>query len=257
MKWLCCVLLFSISCLHAEIIQIKNIDQCKEQIKPDMLLVFDIDNTLMETAQSLGSDQWFTYQFEENMKRGMSKQESVAVTLAEWLTIQNKTKVKLVEPVTAKFLENVQKGGWKVIGLTTRGLELARKTIEQLKSIGIDFEKATPVSQEIIFENIPSAVYRKGILFSTGTNKGSLLFQFFKQTGYLPNKILFVDDKEKYLRDVEKVSLEHQIPFVGLRYGFLDEKVKHLNPELANEQWKCFGNLISDEEAKARLEISR
>jgi hypothetical protein len=248
--------LFLFSSVCAEIVQIRNIDECKDLIKPEMLLVFDIDNTIMEPVQLLGSDQWFSYQIEENIKRGMSKQEGVMLALGQWVSIQNKTKVKPVELSTAQFIENLQKGGWKVMGLTTRGLEMATKTLEQLKSIGIDFDRAAPFSQEIIFEHIQGAVYRGGVLFSIGTNKGPLLFQFFKQTGYQPKKIFFVDDKEKYLRDVENHCAERQIPFVGIRYGFLDEKVKNLRPELASEQWKCFGNLISDAEAEAHLKSS-
>jgi len=224
-----------------------------DQIKPDMLVVFDIDNTLIEPAQSLGSDQWFSYRVEENIRRGMSKQESFAVALTEWISIQHKTKVKPVETSTVQLFEQLHNGGWQVIALTTRGIELAAKTIEQLKSVGIDFSKAMPVSQEIIFEHVRGALYRGGIVFCDGSNKGALLLQFFKQSGLDPKKILFVDDKEKCLRDVEQVCAEHQISFIGLRYGFLDEKVKNLKPEVADEQWVCFGNLISDEEANERL----
>jgi|GEM_PF-243948 len=245
------VILFFFSSLSAEIIEIKKIEQCNKHIQPDMLLVFDIDNTLMETAQTLGSDQWFSYRIEENIKRGMLKREAAMVALAEWVSIQNKTKVKLVEPVTAAFVEKLQKNGWKVVGLTSRGLELAAKTIEQLKSIGIDFTKAAPASREIIFDD--DRFYRDGILFCSGTNKGSLLFQFFNQVGCQPKKILFVDDKEKYLREVEKDCLQHQIPFLGIRYGFLDEKIKNFKPQVANEEWKCFGNLIGDDEAELHL----
>jgi hypothetical protein len=253
MKFLFWNFLFLISSLCAEIVQIKNIGECKEHIKPQMLLIFDIDNTIMETAQSIGSDQWFSYRIEENIKQGMSKEESLKIALAEWISIQNKTKVKLVEPPTAQLIEDLQKDGWQILGLTIRGIELATKTLEQLKSIGVDFKKTTPVSQEIIFKQLPGAIYRRGVLFSTGSSKGSLLFQFFKETGYYPKKILFVDDKENHLKDVEKYCNELEISFIGLRYGFLDEKVKKLRPELAQEQWKCFGSLISDEEAEANL----
>jgi hypothetical protein len=245
--------LFLALTLSAEIVQIKHIEECKNHVQPGMLLVFDVDNTLMETAQLLGSDQWFSYRIQENINRGLADQEALAITLAEWVAIQNNTQVKPAEPSTAGFIQSLQNNGWAVMGLTTRGIELSTRTREQLQSIGIDFAKASPAKQDIGFKNIPGAVYRKGVLFSTGTSKGSLLFQFFKETGYLPKKILFVDDKEKYLRDVERCCNERGIPFIGLRYGFLDEKVKNLRPELAAVQLKRFGCLISDEEAEAQL----
>lgn len=244
-------LLFSFG--YAEIIQIQSINQCQEYIQPEMLLIFDIDNTIMEPVQLLGSDQWLSYQIQQNLKHGMSEQESVMVGLVQWTAVQNQTKVKLVEPVTAEFISRYQKRGWKVMALTTRGLEMASRTIDQLKSIGIDFAESSPMHQEVVFHDIPGCIYRSGILFSSGSSKGNLLLRFLQQNKLQPKKIFFVDDKEKYLIDVEKICIKQHIPFLGIRYGFLDEKVKNFRPEIAREEWKCFGNLISDREAETHL----
>ena len=42
---------------------------------------------------------------------------------------------------------------------------------------------------------------------------------------------------------------EKQIPFIGLRYGFIDEKVKNFDPKAAEIQYKRFVNILSNKEA--------
>jgi hypothetical protein len=251
MRWMI-LFLFSFVFLEAEIIEIKKIDECLEHAKPEMLILFDIDNTLMETTQTLGSDQWFSHRIEEYVNQGFSKEEALLVTRFEWVSIQYKSNVQPVEPTTAQLIQKLQKNGWKVLALTTRGLYLANRTIEQLQSIGINL--AIPAfPHEMTFNEERGAMYRDGILFSAGTDKGPLLFQFLEKVHLQPKKILFVDDRKGHLQNVEAFCNQHQIPFLGLRYGFLDEKVHQLRSDLAQVQLARFGQLISDEEAESVL----
>ena len=244
--------LISFVALEAEIIEINKIDECMEYVKPEMLIVFDIDNTLMEAAQTLGSDQWFGHRIDEYKDRGFSKEEALQITRVEWVSIQYKTKVKAVEPTTAQLIHKLQKNGWKVIGLTNRGLYLATRTIEQLQSIGINLF-TSDFAHEISFDDEYGIMYRDGIVFSAGTAKGAVLFEFLEKAQYHPKKILFVDDRKCHLQNVETACNQRQIPFLGLRYGFLDEKVKRMRPDIADIQLKYFGQLISDEEAESMM----
>ena len=41
-------------------------------LEEDTLFVFDLDNTLIETAQHLGSDQWVSHQLDYLMKQGLT-----------------------------------------------------------------------------------------------------------------------------------------------------------------------------------------
>ena len=62
--------------------------------------MFDIDNTLMEPTQTLGSDQWFYHQKEQYVLKGMTPSDALEQALSEWMSIQSVTKVKVVEPGT-------------------------------------------------------------------------------------------------------------------------------------------------------------
>ena len=238
--------------IQAEIFQIHKIEECQDHLQSDMILIFDLDNTVFEPVQTLGSDQWFDHEFSEFVNQGYSADEALQVTKAEWIAIQNKTKVKLVEPMTASIIHTLQQKGWKVMGLTSRGLYLSTRTIEQLHSVGIDFSATAPSDQKFLFDRERGLCYQNGILFSAGTSKGSLLFRFFQETDVHPKQVLFVDDKLHQLEDVRKACQEHLVPMVGLRYGYLDQKVAAFDPKIAAIQMTAFSALMSDEEASLR-----
>ncbi len=238
-------------CCSAEIVQIKKIDECMQYVQPDTLLIFDLDNTVMETAQTFGGDQWLAYQIQQAKNQGFVGDEAFLPIFAEWVTVQHRTNVQAVEPTTAALIEQLQKSGYTVLALTTRGLETAACTIDQLSSIGVDFSRSAPAEQELQFEPVRAALYRKGILFSSGTNKAALLFRFLGLINSHPQKILIVDDKEGHVKDLEKSCQANGVSFTGLRYGFLDEKINNFSPTLADRERELFfGRLVSDEEAK-------
>ena len=53
---------------------------------------------------------------------------------------------------------------------------------------------------------------------------------------------------------IEESAAKRKIPFIGLRYGKLDDKVKNLDVDLADLQFEHFGHILSDAEARELLE---
>lgn len=239
--------------LSAEIIEIQKIDEFSKHAEEGTLLVFDIDNTIFEPVQTLGSDQWFYHQIDQYVDKGYPAQEALDIALAEWMAIQNITKVQLVEPVVAELIAKYQEKGWPLIGLTTRGLSLATRTVEQLQELGIDLSKSSPIQNEQFFQNKGGVLFRGGILFTAGTNKGSAFFKLLGNADYDVKKVLFVNDKASHLHVVEKACKKRKVSFTGLRYAFLDHKVKNMRKDLVQVQWEHFGKLISDQEAEKEI----
>lgn len=249
MRWL---LLFWCVALFGEVREIHFIREIKEHLDPEALIVFDIDNTIMETMQTLGSDQWFVYRQKQYLDRGYVAQEALEMALAEWMAVQNLTHVKFVEKEVGDLIAALQEEGRDVMGLTTRGLGLATRTIEQLHTLGVDLSKTAPELGEVLLLNERGVLFRQGILFTAGTHKGKAFLHLMEKE--LPKKVLFINDKESHLRQVEESCLRAGIDFLGLRYGFLDEKVNGLCPKLVAVQWEHFGKLMSDEEGLFHLE---
>lgn len=237
--------------LQSQIIEINRIEAIKQYIDHGTLILFDIDNTIVEPTQTLGSDQWFYHRIECYKKKGYPKQEALENALAEWMAVQNLTHVQIVEKGTKELIDELQENQYILMGLTTRGLGMALRTIEQLKSLQIDLSKTAPFQEEIFLLSERGTLFREGILFTAGTDKGHAFLQLFKHN--LPKRVVFINDKESHLREVEKACDLFQIPFLGLRYGFLDEKVARFSSDIAAIQWEHFGKILTDDQAETLL----
>ena len=187
----------------------------------------------------------------------LSKSEALEKALAEWEAIRHLTEVKIVEEGTEEVVSQVQKMGIPVMALTTQGLALTTRTLQQLATLKIDMEKAAPSNEEYYFLN-PSpyggtqgVIYRKGVLFTAGSKKGAALKTLLEHLNLKPKHIVFINDKESHLKDVEEDMEKMGIHFTGLRYSIGDERVKSFDPRLTDIQWKhsTLGHLLSDQEA--------
>ncbi|MBN2479632.1 MAG: DUF2608 domain-containing protein [Parachlamydiales bacterium] len=238
------LLLLAVS-LHGKILDIKNISQIEPYSKNVSLIIFDLDNTIYEPIQTLGSDQWFDYTLDKYQKKGLSFDEALDETRKDWYLIQTFTKVKLVEEKTKSLIENFQNSDSLVIGLTTRDIDFAFSALNHLDSIGIDFTKKTFLMKNLLIsENI---LYRKGILFCSGSDKGKALEKLLNKVDFHPKSIIFVDDKLKNVQQVEKFCTKNKIEYFGFRYGYLDQKVKDFDKKIADTQWHTFRNSFLDE----------
>lgn len=239
--------------LSAEICETNEIASLETTVSSHTFLILDIDNTLIEPVQTLGTDQWFYSQMLHYEKLGHSRKEALDRAVMEWSAIQNLTRVKPIEPVTAEVIERIQKNGLTVIGLTARGLNLLYTTATQLNSVGIDLSRNAPSQDEIFFQNGRGVLFSGGILYCAGTHKGNALFKFLSLIEHTPSSIVFIDDKLSSLREVELACENHHIPFIGLRYSRTDAQVKAYSRAVADIQFKNFSTILSDSEAEALL----
>jgi FMN phosphatase YigB (HAD superfamily) len=255
-KFFVCIagLCFVTMALHADIIEIHNMKELYSHLPEDALIVFDIDNTIMTPPYELGTDQWFEFRIQNFKDQGEEPGDAFKKTLKEWIALRNFTDMALVEEDIATIIQHLQDEGFGVMGLTTQGLHLSSRTLYQLNDLAVDFTKTSLSDEYFVFKYKNPVLYRDGILFGNGSHKGKVLFSFLEALSHNPSTVVFVDDKASNLIALEASCNEHGIPFVGLRYGYLDEKVKNFNAEVALEQLRVFGgHIISDEEAKESL----
>ena len=239
--------------LSAKIVEVKHFEEIKEYLLPNSLVILDIDNTLITPVQELGTDHWFCFRKEWHMKQGKTAAEALERALAEWEAVQNITQVIPVEKSTPDIVRFIQRH-YKVVGLTTRGLGLATRTICQLRDVGIDLGQSALTHIDVPFLNPRAILYRKGVLFTAGTHKGHALLKLLDRFEYRPKRVIFINDKAPNLREIEVACEGRSIPFIGLRYSYLDEKVKGFRADIAQVQFEQFKSILSDEEAKQLIE---
>jgi hypothetical protein len=245
------IIILLINFLHAQIIEIKNIKETQSHVRDYQLIIFDIDNTILEPVQILGNDEWFHDRLKKNQMDCCDNEKALNKTLIEWYEILSITKVKLIEKDIKSLIENLQNNKIKIMALTSRNMDFAFASINQLDSLGIDLSKSSPYEKKIFFEN--EVFFEKGILFTGGKNKGEALKVFLNKIKFFPESIAFIDDKLRHVLEVEDFCKENKIKFLGYRYGFLDEKNKNFNSEISSIQFKSFKKILSDEEAKKMI----
>lgn len=242
-------LAFTWSALGAVLIETKHFSELCQYVTPGTLVLLDIDDTLLIPVQTLGNDAWFQYHLQQ------LKTECGEVgfdrALGDWEAVRQLTQVKIVEEGTEKIVAELQKNHVIVMGLTTQGLALATCTVNQLNALNIDLMKTAPSREDHFFINQHGVLYRKGILFTSGTPKGPALVKLLDILQFRPEKIVFINDKASHLEDVETSMIALGIEFIGLRYSFGDDRVASFNRDIADIQWNnsTLNHILSDEEA--------
>lgn len=243
--------------LFAEIIETPHFRDLEGHVSSDSLVILDIDDTLLIPTQTLGCDVWFVHQLMLNELDGKSA-DPLDKTLALWEAIRHLTQIQIVEPDSERLVEKMQKEGISVMGLTTQGLALATRTVNQLLSLDIDLSRTAPSKEDCYFLNEHGVLFRRGILFTSGTDKGEALLKFLDLANYRPKKVVFINDKRKHLEQVEQALQKKGIPFTGLRYSYSDQRIANYRPEIAEIQlrYSSLERILSDAEADRILSES-
>ncbi len=223
---------------------------------PGDVIVLDIDNTILEPAQTLGSDQWFGYLLSKFKKSGLDENAAIDKAIREWTQVQEVTSVRLVERTTPALIRDLQENKIMVIALTARPVDLKRATARQLHSAGINFQ-----DRNVVYTNNKDIELFQGILFvGPKNNKGTVLQHYLQTRKIHPKRLIFVDDKEKHVKNMDAVFTPTGLTNINFRYSAADARVKAFNAALVDVQWEYFqklgGVLITDEEAE-RIAVDR
>ncbi len=205
----------------------------KKHIEPDCLIATDFDNTLFECVnENQGSDQWF----EAGMRyltehEKYSSQKAFETILACYTIAHESALIQPVEPTTIPLLQLLQESKTPLIVLTARSIvPQTKRELQNMQNASVsEFSFASfhlaqsPLTLQLSKE---PAYYEQGILYCGSNNKGEALTSLINKLQLTPKKIIFIDDKEKHVLAVEQAVKKLQIPFVGLRYAYLDNKIK-------------------------------
>lgn len=233
--------------LLAEIIEIKEIKEFLKHTKSSVFNVLDNDDVMGTSIQELGSDAWF-----ECFMREALKPPHVKLTVKEVIDIyhavQFHTTTRAVEADIVSIIKDLQDKEIPVIALTARGTPIIQPTLKQMSNIGIKFYRQWgQTSFPLTIDGIEDAArFHHGIIFCNGLNKGKCLRAFFDAIGYYPENVLMIDDKRKHLESVRDAVNQYQGHFLGLRYGYLDEKSATIDMKKAEAQIKEISHQLPD-----------
>lgn len=259
--WLCFA--FFLQSQASEKVQIQSMSavaakvaQLRTQYAPEQILVvFDIDNTLLTTTIDLGGDAWFLWQ-EEKLKNN-DTQDLVAPNFAGLLEVQGYLyalgKMTPPETMTPQMMRSFQEQGHPVFMLTSRGAEYTSFTQRELARNGYAADLTAPgpqggfagrflpyniqqpeqsclTQQEVKDWGLKAALpssYNEGVFYTSGQHKGAMLRALLCRIHKNYAAIVFVDDSEKHVDRVLKAYENSGVEVQSLRYGVMDTQVQN------------------------------
>lgn len=243
MKHLPLALALLVSGARAEVREIRSMAEIVPELSTSTLVVFDIDNTLVEPIGNIGSDQWYYYLEKAYRRDGLDENAAETKAGETWSRTLGTVKVKPVEALTPALVLDQQKRGLKILALTARGAEDAAATFAQLKAIGVDLAASAVRKEDLQTEE--KGFYSRGVFFvGEGPDKGKTLTAFLKKIGLRPAKVVFADDKPHHAKNVDAALTAAGIPSVSFRYGAADAKVRAFNEVMSEAGDKASAALL-------------
>lgn len=226
-----------------------------------VLLVVDIDNTMLAMDQPLGSDQWFAWQ-EELLRVAPNCGDLVAPDFPGLLDVQGAlfslSRMHPPEPGLPAMIRELQDRGVATVVLTSRGPAFRDAAERELARSGYDFDRsaveidekrgafmpfdprlpdAHGLSAEIIDQiksRLQPVTYANGIYMTSGQHKGYMLRTLL--TRAVPDRstlhesrifraVVFVDDHQKHTDRVQDAFAEANLDLATFRYSREDGNV--------------------------------
>lgn len=210
-----------------------------------LLVVFDVDSTILKLYNSDVTVPWFCNELEMLQKSSAQSREKIYKNLLshnaqqiynEYTDQLINTRTELAEASTGRIISMLFERHVPFLIETRRGFPHIETTHIQLDAVGIShktFKQWENISYALTEDLEMPAYYDNGILFSgLHTTKGDALKALLKKVSYKPKRLVAVDDQRDNLVSFEKMAHDMGIEFIGLRYGFLDEFTKKSDPRV-------------------------
>ena len=253
------IIILSAGLLEAQTVKDTTISDFKEVNKlviqknelygiPDVLVILDIDNTLLTSHIDLGGDIWYQWQREELEDIKPTEEQKIKNCFYEdaiGLLYELKT-MELTDSLIPTYINKWQNTGIPVFALTSRSPKYRTATERELLKREIDFslsplktiEGSTPLYQYKLEREMS---YQNGIMMTSGMNKGEMIAHILGRTGRSFKAIIFVDDSEKNVKNVkQKYEDDSNIDFTILHFDKIIKERKNANG----------GVILTDEQAK-------
>ena len=219
------------------------IRMAKDHGTENVLVVFDIDNTLLAMEQGLGSDQWYYWQ------RDLGKQDPCSQQLvADRFQVQGAvfyaSAMRATQPDAARQVGRIQDKGITTIAVTSRGSDYRLQTFRELRRQDISFwPTAIPPQRGWPKPFVPEggarpALYEDGVFLTAGQHKGDMLKALLDKTGVdHPSIIVMADDKMENLEAVMETFTGTGTWVHAWRYTREDANVAAFDADKAALQW--------------------
>ena len=210
-----------------------------------VLVVFDIDNTLLAMEQGLGSDTWYYWQ------KDLAQTDPCSdMLVSDRFQVQGAlfyaSAMRPTQEDAAAQLRRIQDAGIPVIALTSRGTDYRLQTFRELRRNGMVFwPNALPPQRGWPESFVPEggsrpARYEDGVFLTAGQHKGAMLSALLARTGaVVPDIVVVADDKRENLAAVMETYEGSATSVHAWRYSREDAVVNAFDPQQAADEWEA------------------
>lgn len=215
----------------------------------EVLVVFDLDNTLIKGGSRINSLEFFKARIMHLIKEGYSADDAWHTACNESTYIMHYQPMVLVDQASLAVLKTLKERSIKWIGLTAKPTFISMRTFDQLHVLGITWNFSPLQKQTFLYlkNSEDPAMYQDGIVFCGRYNtKQEVLRAFFKVSGYKPDVVIFVDDEPRYMDGMQKGMKKARIDFEGIRYSACDAAAKVFDYEKAMQEFAAFKSWMAN-----------
>ncbi len=238
----------------------EEVDKICQEVDLDTWVIWDVDNTLLFADDKVLGCHMDTCQAHVNL---IEQYEQVHLNEANTskhvknllYRIRSYLPFQLTHSHTIQTIQALQKRSIPTFALTFLFVRTEEKDYiswrqHQFASLGIDFSRCFNQQTRLEFPELkdlfpditaPSIgypIYENGVLYTHHHPKGICLTRFMERIQKIPKKIIFIDDSENYLKQVEHAAKNLNITFQGIRY-LNNEQITQQDPNLI-EKWEYF-----------------
>lgn len=209
-----------------------------------VLVVLDIDNTLLAMEQGLGADQWYEWQ-KELASHDKCNPYNVGDRFAAQGALFFASAMRPTQEDAADQVKAIQAAGVPVIIVTSRGHQYRLQTFRELRRNGYSFYAsaigpAGGYDQPFIpVEGGRLSRYEDGVFMTAGQHKGKMLYALLQKTGApLPKVIVIVDDKQRNLDAINETFSALDVSVHAWRYSREDANVAAFDAAKVHAEWQ-------------------
>lgn len=193
------------------------VQKIQQYTADSVLIVLDIDNTVLTTDVDLGGDIWYQWQNGSDSleakvtpaQRVFSENRKDSLYIVSNL-LHNLGSMHLTESTLPTYLKMWQSIGATTLALTARDPAIRGATEQELKKNKLFFDKKTLKYADggsIVLDYPWGKQYisfANGVLMTRGGDKGKTLAHILGRAGKIFKAIIFVDDTFQNIADVKK-----------------------------------------------------
>ena len=204
----------------------------------NVLVVLDIDNTILTSDTDLGSDTWYQWQNDELDLKPTPEQKLTRDCLYNEAIglLYDLGTMSLTDSLLPGYIKAWQSSGATLFALTSRSPKYRAATERELSRNNIDLKAAelsTIDGNELIFSLTLTRdlSYDNGIMMTTGMNKGEMLAYILEKAGRSFKANIFVDDTRKNIDAVKNKYLDNNnIDMILFHYTrIISDRLKNNN----------------------------